>query len=141
MLAWTFLNPVVLDRFHNLLGGVLGNSLRDADGPPHGGARSRDRISDPEVPDRNSPLDQFGPQDVEQRIHPELIVGREADLCLGTIELDGAVAVLEVVALADFFHGLVDRVVDLLKVGAGRNIKGRVGSHRAIGCEMISVSG
>ena len=48
----------------------------------------------------HSPFDQFGPQDVEQSFHPELIVGREADLGLGPVELDGAVAAFEVVPLA-----------------------------------------
>ena len=85
-----------------------------------------------EVLHRHAALDHPGLQHVHQRVHPELVVGRQADLGLGTIELDGAVGALEVVALGDLLQRLVDRVVDLLEVGAGGDVERRIAGHGVV---------
>jgi hypothetical protein len=69
------------------------------------------------------PLDHAGLEHVDQGVHPELVIGRQPDLGLGTIELDGAVGALEVVALRDLLQRLVDGVVHFLQIGAGGDIE------------------
>jgi hypothetical protein len=120
MAACAFLKP---------LGRVLRNPLGKLDGAPHRLPRGRHRLPHVEVLHRDAALDHPALQHVQQRIHPELVVRGEADLRRRAVELDGAVGTLEIVALADLLQRLVDRVVDLLEVGAGGHVERGIAGH------------
>ena len=120
---------LILDGFHDLLGAVLGNALGESDDPPDRRARSGDQVSDPEIPDGHSPLDHLGAQDVQQSFHPEIIVGGQANLGLGPVELHSRGAAFEIVPLRDLLQGLIDGFIHLLQIGAGGHIKGGGRSH------------
>ena len=85
-----------------------------------------------QILDRHAALDHARLEDVDQRVHPEFVVGRESNLGLGTVELDGAVGALEVVALGDLLQRLIDGVVDLLQVGAGRYVERGIAGHGVV---------
>ena len=62
--------------------------------------------------------DEASLEDLPERVHLELVVGRQDDRVLGAVEIDRRARSLEVVALRDFLARLVDGVVDLLEVDA-----------------------
>src|ERR1035437_430306 len=86
-------------------------------------------LADIQVLHGNAALDQFGLHDVEERAHAHIVVGEQRDQPLGAFELDLDLGALEVVALGDLLAGLVHRVVDLLKVDAGGDVKRSSGWH------------
>src|SRR6266540_2244542 len=118
-----FLEFLVLDRLHNRLCFFLRDPLGELDLAPHGVVRRRSDRAELHVFHRHAALDHFRLQDVEQRFHLEVVIRNQSQRGLGTIKTQRRLRAFEVVALDDFFRGLIDGVVDFLKIRAGRNIK------------------
>jgi hypothetical protein len=120
---------LVLDRLDDRLRLLLRDALRELDLAAHRvvcGGRDRPEL---EVLHRDAAFDEFPLQHVEQRLHFEVVVRDERERRRGAIERDGGLRTLEVVALGDLLGRLIHGVIDLLQVGAGRDVEGREGAH------------
>ena len=83
MEACVFLKPPSLIALTIFFAASCGMPWVSADGAAHRLSGPRDQIADLQVLHRHAALDHPGLQHVEQRVHPELVVRREADLRLG----------------------------------------------------------
>jgi hypothetical protein len=117
------LESLVLDGFDHSLGHILRNSLSQRERPPNALTSRRFEIAELQVLHWNSALDHLGLEHVNQRVHPEFVIGTQTDLAFSPIEIDSAVGAFEVVPLGDLFVGLVHGVIDLLQIGAGRYVE------------------
>src|SRR3989338_2984275 len=77
----------------------------------------------------NSALDKFGLQDIDRALQVKIIGCGYSDHLFLLVEVDRRVQSLQIVSLSDFISGLVDGVVDLLKVNVGDDIERTVLSH------------
>src|SRR5437773_442564 len=87
------------------------------------------QLTDLEVLQGDAALDELALEDVEQRLHPEVVVRGERERGLRAVERDRALRPFEVVALGHFLRGLVHGVIDLLEVGAGGDVEGGERRH------------
>ncbi len=83
-----------------------------------------------EVLGRHAAANHAALEDFPERGHLEVVVGGQDDRVVGAVQLDRRARALEVVALRDFLSGLVDGVVDLLEIDAGRDVEGCGGRHQ-----------
>src|SRR5688572_16906950 len=118
-----FLELRVLDGRRDFLGRVAVQRGLELDLAADGVVAGRRDLADVEVLDRYVPLDQPRLDDVEQRLHLEIAVGREIQDRLRAPELDRGLGALEVVSLRNFFLCLIDGVVDLLEVHSRRDVE------------------
>src|SRR6476660_8690912 len=73
------LEATVLDGLDDLLPHVLRDALGELDRAPDRLPGRGHHLTEIEILHRNPTLDHSGLEDVHQRLHPELVVGREAD--------------------------------------------------------------
>src|SRR5258708_9790882 len=125
------LQLLFFQEFHDVLGRFRRNSLLESHDPPDRiVGRALDRPGC-QVLGRHAAPNHACLQDLPQRRHLELVVGRQDDRVLLRIELDGRARPLEVVALGELLARLADGVVDLLAIDGGRDVEGRSLRHQA----------
>src|SRR5207253_2260663 len=82
-----------------------------------------------EVLDRYSAADEPRLNDFPKRVHLELVVGDERERFIGRVEDDVGLGAFEIIALADLFPRLVQRVIHFLKIDCGGDVERRCRGH------------
>ena len=75
-------------------------------------------IAGRQVLGRNAPANEASLEDLPDSVQLELVVAGEGQRVFSAIEVDRRTRAFEVVALRDFFAGLVNGVVDFLEIDA-----------------------
>ena len=83
-----FLELVVLDELDDVFRGFGGNPLLQRDDAPHGVVGGAFDVAGRQVLRRNAAADHAALQDLPERVHLELVVGRQGERVLGAIEID-----------------------------------------------------